>query len=44
MWKSKAGMALGASAAQATEWPRLAGAWGSLEHGLALTEASGEPA
>ena len=44
MWNSKSGMALWASAAQAAEWPRLAGAWGSLEHGLALIEASGEPA
>ena len=41
---------LGANAAQAADWPRLAGARGSLEHGLALREAwrslreaSGEP-
>ena len=34
------------STAQATGWPRLAGAWGSPEHGLALrgASASGEPA
>ena len=30
--------------AQAPDWPRLAGAWGSLERDLALREASGEPA
>ena len=41
---------LGANAAQAADWPRLAGARGSPEHGLALREAwrllreaSGEP-
>ena len=33
-----------ASVAQATGWPRLAEAWGGLVHGLALKEASGEPA
>ena len=32
-----------ASAAQAAAWPRLAEARGSLEHDLALKEASGEP-
>ena len=35
---------LGASAAQSAEWPRLAEAPGSLEHELALIEASREPA
>ena len=29
---------------QPADWPRPAGAWGSLGHALALTEASGEPA
>ena len=33
-----------ASAAQAADWPRLAGARGSLELGVALKEASGAPA
>ena len=33
-----------ASAARATDWPRLAAARGGLRHDLALTEASGEPA
>ena len=33
-----------ASAARAADRPRLAGARGSLEHDLALKEASGEPA
>eukprot|EP00964_Phaeocystis_antarctica_P141874 scaffold107003_cov51-Phaeocystis_antarctica.AAC.2 len=33
-----------ASAAQATDWPRLADAWGGLERDLGLKEASGEPA
>eukprot|EP00964_Phaeocystis_antarctica_P051185 scaffold29854_cov57-Phaeocystis_antarctica.AAC.4 len=33
-----------ASAAQAADWPRLAGARGSLRHDLALRGASGEPA
>ena len=32
------------SAAQAADWPMLAGARGSLEHGVALKEAPGEPA
>ena len=31
-----------ASAAQAADWPRLAGAWRSLRHDLTLREASGE--
>ena len=30
-----------ASAAQAADWPRLAGAWGSLRHDVVLKEASG---
>ena len=30
--------------AQATDWPRLAEAWGSLRRDLALEAASGEPA
>ena len=33
-----------ASAARAADWPRLAGAWGSLRHGPALQAASGAPA
>ena len=33
-----------ASAARAADWPRLAGAWGSLRHGSALQAASGAPA
>ena len=32
------------NAAHAANWPRLAGARGSLRHGLALKQASGEPA
>ena len=32
------------NAAQTADWPRLAGALGSLEHDLALREASGVPA
>ena len=35
---------LGASAAQVADWPRLVEAQGSLEHDLALTGASREPA
>ena len=35
---------LGASAAQAADWPRLAEARGSLRHDLALGGAFGEPA
>eukprot|EP00964_Phaeocystis_antarctica_P017939 scaffold9960_cov71-Phaeocystis_antarctica.AAC.3 len=31
-------------AALAAAWPRLADAWGSLRHALALKEASGTPA
>ena len=41
---SKARPVWSASVAQATGWPRLAEAWGGLVHGLALKEASGEPA
>ena len=41
---SKAGPAWTASAARAADWPRLAEAPGSLEHTLALKEASGAPA
>ena len=33
-----------ASAARPADWPRLAGAWGSLRSDLALAEASGAPA
>eukprot|EP00964_Phaeocystis_antarctica_P133566 scaffold97773_cov35-Phaeocystis_antarctica.AAC.1 len=33
-----------ASAAQPADWPRLAEAWGSPRHDLALKEASEEPA
>jgi len=33
-----------ASAAQLADWPRLAEAWGSLRHELALEAASGESA
>eukprot|EP00964_Phaeocystis_antarctica_P107249 scaffold71995_cov51-Phaeocystis_antarctica.AAC.1 len=29
---------------KAADWPRLAGAWGSLRHALALRQASGDPA
>ena len=32
-----------ASVAQLADWQRLAGAWGSSRHDLALREASGEP-
>ena len=31
-------------AAQGADWPRLVEAWGSLGHGLAPNDASGEPA
>eukprot|EP00964_Phaeocystis_antarctica_P094880 scaffold61507_cov57-Phaeocystis_antarctica.AAC.3 len=33
-----------ASAAQAADWPRLAGAWGSPRHDWTLREAPGAPA
>ena len=32
---------IGHSAAQAADWPRPAGAWGSVGHALALREAPG---
>ena len=35
------GAALLAGAAQAADWPRLGGAWGSVLHGLVLREAAG---
>ena len=38
------GLCCPASAARAVGWPRLTGAWGSLERDLALREASGAPA
>ena len=38
------GRAEPASAAQAADWPRLAGAWGSQRRAPTLREASGEPA
>ena len=42
MWKTRP---VGpARAAQAADWPRLAGAWGSLRRALAQREASGDPA
>ena len=41
---SRAGLVWPASTAQVAEWPRLAGACGSLRHALALREASGAPA
>ena len=45
MWKPNHGRCgLGASAAQAADWPRLAQARGCLERDLALREAPGEPA
>ena len=40
MWKTRP--VWPASAAQAADWPRLAGAWRSLRHDLTLREASGE--
>ena len=53
-WKTKVGSGmplcrnqglygLGASAAQAADWPRLAEARGGLRHDLALKGAPGEP-
>ena len=42
--KTKAGMALGARAAQPAEWPRLAQAWGSLRRTRAPGGASADPA
>eukprot|EP00964_Phaeocystis_antarctica_P105073 scaffold70154_cov40-Phaeocystis_antarctica.AAC.1 len=42
--RNQARCGLGASPAQAADWPRLAEARGSLRHDLALKEASGEPA
>eukprot|EP00964_Phaeocystis_antarctica_P086818 scaffold55017_cov57-Phaeocystis_antarctica.AAC.1 len=41
---SKARLVWPAGADQAAEWPRLAGAWGSLRRALALREASRAPA
>ena len=42
--KTKARVLGQAGAAQAADWPRLAGAWGRPGHPLALKEAFGEPA
>ena len=39
--RNQARHGLGAGSAQAADWPRLAGAWGSPEYDLALGEASG---
>ena len=44
--ENKADMAgqRGPSGCKVADWPRLAGAWGSLRRALAQREASGEPA
>eukprot|EP00964_Phaeocystis_antarctica_P086504 scaffold54795_cov57-Phaeocystis_antarctica.AAC.2 len=42
MWKTRP--VWPARAAQAADWPRLATAWGSLRHGPAQRDASGDPA
>ena len=45
MWDSRPTWpAQAVQAARPADWPRLAAAWGSLEHDLALKGASGEPA
>ena len=42
--RNHARQGLGASAAQPADWPRLAAAWDSLRHDLALRAASEQPA
>eukprot|EP00964_Phaeocystis_antarctica_P126572 scaffold90248_cov72-Phaeocystis_antarctica.AAC.1 len=44
MWKARPVWPASINAARVADWPRLAGAWGRLEHDLALKEASGERA